>query len=233
MIRIAGLPAPPVPRLLAALAARGHPVESGRPFSPDSMVPEGTTLVLGPGDEPSMPALLARAGAPRGAGPRLLVLSLVGAHPDARVAMLRRLWALEEQARATGLPVLTLRLAPIVGPRSPLWLKLRTRPGLPRGSRRLLNPVFEPDVLDTLERALSGRARWEGWYEVAGPEAVSLAELAAWARGLGPAREAGVAAWEPPLEVLAEQRLSDARPWVEHFGIEPARLSAGAMESAA
>ena len=168
------------------------------------------------------PADLERMLAPAhpGGGTRLLVLSRVGTHPDARVRALQALWDLEERARGTGLPVLTLRLGPLVGPRSPLWLKLATRPRLPHGGRQLLNPVCEEDVVETLERALAGRAAWAGWYEVAGPEVVSLAELAALAAEWPEDPVAGAsAAWEPPLEELAEHRLCEAEPWLEHFGI--------------
>jgi uncharacterized protein YbjT (DUF2867 family) len=161
--------------------------------------------------------------APPGRGPggsRLLVLSRIGAHPDARARALRALWALEEHARASGLPVLTLRLGPLVGPRSPLWLKLAGRPRLPHGGRHLLNPVCEEDVVETLDLALSGRAAWEGWHEVAGPEIMSLAELAAlaaeWPEDAAPGTRG---AWEPPLEEIAEHRLCEASPWLEHFGI--------------
>src|SRR5207249_3381857 len=96
-----------------------------------------------------------------------------------------RLWSVEEAARSTGLPVLTLRLAPLLGPQSPLWLRLRSRPRLPRSGRMLLNPVAECDVLATLERALSGSVGWVGWFEVSGPETVSLSELAGMAQRAG------------------------------------------------
>jgi uncharacterized protein YbjT (DUF2867 family) len=187
---------------------------------------------LAPDDLDRMVAPAARSNG----GTRLLVLSRVGAHPDARARALRRLWALEERARATGLPHLTLRLGPLVGPRSPLWLELATRPRLPRGGRQILNPVCEDDVVETLERALDGRAAWEGWYEVAGPEAMTLAELAALAAEWPEDPSAGArAAWEPPLEELAEHRLCEAGPWLEHFGIaaHPLAERAGAWFAAA
>src|SRR6185503_18164833 len=120
------------------------------------------TFVIGPGaSDLGVDAWLAgdRSGATR-----ILVLSLIGAHRDATIEALRRLWDLEERARATGLPVLTLRLGPLIGPRSPLWLRLRSRPRLARSERRLLQPVLEDDVLETLARALSGAAAWEGWF---------------------------------------------------------------------
>jgi len=155
-------------------------------------------------------------------GTRLLVLSRIGAHRDARSRALRSLWDLEEHARSTGLPVLTLRLAPMVGPRSPLWLKLASRPRLPRGGHQLLNPVCEEDVVETLDRALAGSAAWEGWYEVAGAEVMSLAELAdlaaEWPEDVAPGAPA---AWEPPLEEMAEHRLCEAGPWLEHFHLAP------------
>jgi uncharacterized protein YbjT (DUF2867 family) len=176
---------------------------------------------LGPGELDRMLSAGARAG-----GTRLMVLSRIGAHRDARARALRALWDLEERARATGLPVLTLRLAPMVGPRSPLWLRLASRPRMPRGGHQLLNPVCEEDVVETLDRALSGAAAWEGWYEVAGPEVMSLAELAdlaaEWPEDTAPGAPA---AWEPPLEEMAEHRLCEAGPWLEHFRLTPRPLA--------
>jgi hypothetical protein len=225
------MPAPPVPRLLEALRARGHAVSSD-PLErlEDSDAP--VTVVFGPGEPPArVPAVSARVRA-AGARVRLLVMSLLGTHPDARAPVLQRSWSLEEQARATALPLLVLRLAPLIGPGSPLWLRLGRVSRLPRAARRLLMPVLESDVLETLERALSGRAAWEGWYEVAGPEPLTLAELAACARAA--ARAAGEAGdWEPPLEVLEEQRLCDPDPWRRHFGLEPGSPLAWAREQAA
>jgi uncharacterized protein YbjT (DUF2867 family) len=219
MIHVFGAVDPPVPRLIAQLAARGHRVGAGargesEPADRDS------TLVLGPGPELDDLALGVLLGAWRKApGARLLVVSLIGAHPDARAARLKRLWELEERARGFALPVLTLRLAPIVGPASPLWLKLGSRPRLPRGGRDVVQPVFESDVIETLERALDGRAKWNGWYEVAGPEPLTLAELAA----LASARAAphGRGEWEPPLDEMMEQRLCEPEPWLRHFALTP------------
>lgn len=215
MIHAYGRPEAPVPRLLAALAARGYPMAEG-PASGSAKV-----LVLGPGVSLEPMALEVLFGAwrriPEG---RLLVLSLLGAHPDARAPRLKALWKLEELARGSGLPTLVLRLAPVVGPESPLWLKLRSRPRLPRGGRGLLNPVAEEDVLSTLERALGGRAGWEGWYEVAGVEALTLAELAALAAAAGPRTGHRAGAWEPPTAEMAEHRLAEAAPWIEHFGLD-------------
>jgi len=171
------------------------------------------------------PAALERLAAEwRRAGEvRLLVLSRIGAHPDARAPGLRALWELEERARGTGLPALTLRLAPLVGPQSPLWLKLAGGPRLPHGGGWLTNPVCEEDALETLARALAAPGVREGWYEVAGSEVLSLAELATLAVEWG-RRSPGFAgargAWEPPLEELGEHRLCEPGPWLERFGLE-------------
>jgi uncharacterized protein YbjT (DUF2867 family) len=212
---------------LAALAMRGHRL--GSDAAPPEQQEDAATLVLGPGVELDELALGVLLGAWRRArGARVLVLSLIGAHPDARAGRLRNLWRLEEWARGSGLPVLTLRLAPLVGPASPLWLRLRSRPRLPRAGRRPLNPVDEADALETLSLALAGRALWEGWYEIAGPEALSLGDLAELARAAGPAAQRGD--WEPPLEELAEHRLSESEPWARHFGVSPGAITSRARE---
>jgi len=161
----------------------------------------------------------------------VLVLSRLGTHPDARTPALQRLWRLEEHVRGGGAPTLTLRFAPLVGPGSPLWNRLRTRPSLPRGGRQLLNPVAEADAVETLERALAGRAAWPGWFEVAGPEVWSLAELRELASAAGRGADAG--AWEPPLDELAEHRLAEAGPWLEHFAMNATPIEACVRERVA
>jgi len=231
VIHVFGQPDPPVPRLIDALARRGRSI--ARPSAGGD--PEGSVLVLGPCGELEPAALAVLLGAWRRAKrARVLVLSLVGAHRDARAPRLKQLWELEEQARGCGLPALTLRLAPLLGAESPLWLRLRSRPRLPRGGRTLLHPVLEVDALETIERALDERAAWHGWYEVAGAEALSLAELAALARAAGPAsRGADRGAWEPPLEEMMEHRLCESEPWCRHFGLKPGSVTAQAAGWAA
>jgi uncharacterized protein YbjT (DUF2867 family) len=230
LIHAFGRPDAPVPRLLEALAERGHVM------SPVDARERGreSTLVLGPGSVLDSLALGVLLGAWRSApGARVLVLSRLGAHPDARAAGLRWLWQLEELARSSGLPVLTLRLGPLVGPRSPLWLKLRQQPRLPGRGEKLLNPVAEPDVVETLDRALKGRAAWEGWYEVAGPEVLSLADLAVLAREAGPTPRGREGEWEPPWRELSEHRLAEASGWLEHFSMHARPLAEQAREWAA
>ena len=222
MIHAFGDPDPPVPRLMAALVARGHEIRAAQASRPEGR----TTLVLGPGVSLDSMALGVLLGAWRTApGARVLVLSLVGAHRDARARRLRDLWDLEERARGSGMPVLTLRFAPLLGRECPLWLRLRSRPRLPHDGRQILHPVCEDDAVETLDRALRDRAPWEGWYEVAGEEALTLAEIAALAAAAGPPLARGAGEWEPPLEEMAEHRLCEAGPWRDHFGIVPARVS--------
>jgi nucleoside-diphosphate-sugar epimerase len=182
------------------------------------------TLVVGAGCEAD------RFGASLAEAPeaRLLVLSALGVHPDARTPRLRALWDLEEQARGAQRPVLTLRIAPIVGPRSPLWLRLRSRPRLPEPDHTLLNPVVESDVIETIDRALAGRADWEGWYEVAGPEAFTLGELAELA-ARSPRLPDDAGAWEPPHAELREHRLAETAPWADHFGLAPTPVRSQAV----
>ncbi len=229
----------PADRLLAAVAARGHTLLAGpealasdpAPDSNTSPVPdvEPVTLVLSDG-----PGIVNLLGTVRALGDRrfrVLLLSRLGAHPDARAASLRRLWRLEEHVRGGGAPTLTLRLAPLVGPETPLWRKLRSRPALPNGGRKLVNPVAERDVVETLLRALDGRVLWNDWYEVAGSEAVSLAELrdlAGRSRGAATGGE-----WEPSLDEIAEHRLAESEPWASAFGITPTPLAAWTREAMA
>jgi uncharacterized protein YbjT (DUF2867 family) len=210
----------PAERLLAGLAARGHAVVEGTAALPES---EGTvTLAISDG-----PFVFDFLGLVRSLGERsfrVLMLSRLGVHPDARASTLQRLWRLEEHVRAGNAPTLTLRFAPVVGPATPLWQKLRSRPALPDGGRKLVNPVAEPDAVETLAAALDGRALWRGWYEVAGPDTVSLAELRDLA-ALAPGETAG-GAWEPALEEIAEHRLAESEPWASDFGITPTPLAA-------
>jgi hypothetical protein len=208
----------PAGRLLGALAAAGEIVVSDPRRLPAGERP--VTIAVSSG-----PFLFDYAGLVTAIAPRpfrALVLSRLGAHPDARSPALQRLWRLEEHVRGGGAPTLTLRFAPLLGPGTPLWNRLRTRPALPRGGRALLNPVAERDAIETLRRALDGRAAWKGWYEVAGSEAWSLAELRDLATRAGRGPEAGE--WEPSLDEMAEHRLAGSEPWASHFGIVPERV---------
>lgn len=224
MIHAFGHPDPPVPRLMQALATRGLPVSVGsaRPAqgAGEDQVP--ATLVLGAGtglDPLSLGALLAGWG--RAPGARVMVLGAQGTHRDATVPRLRRLWDLEEAVRASSLPVLTLRLGPMLGPGSPLWLRLRSRPRLAGNEHLMLQPMLEEDVAETLVRAIAGRARWEGWYEVVGAEVLSLRELSDLARAGGARLLFGAGAWEPPIEELRVLRLAEPEAWLRHFELEP------------
>jgi uncharacterized protein YbjT (DUF2867 family) len=210
----------PADRLLAALAARGLPAA----VTPNAL-PEGAepvTLAVSTG--PFVFDFAGLVASLRGRPFRVLLLSRLGAHPDARTPSLQRLWRLEEHVRGGGAPTLTLRFAPLLGPDAPLWRRLRSRPGLPRGGRMLLNPALESDAVETLARALDGRAAWEGWYEVAGPEVWNLAELRDLAAAAGRAADAGE--WEPSLDEMAEHRLAEAGPWTAQFGIVPGGIAA-------
>jgi len=226
VIHAYGHPDPPVPRLLEALAARGHTVSAAAARRPEPPDGRPSTLVLASGDAPDPLALGVLLGAWRSAPrARVLVLSRLGAHPDARAPGLRALWRLEEHARASGLPTLTLRLAPLLGPRTPLWTLLRTRPRLPRGGRDVVQPALETEAVETVHRALEGGVAWDGWYEVAGEEAWTLAELAGRAAALGPPPAGARGRWEPPLEEIAEHRLAEPGPWRAAFGLSPSRVS--------
>lgn len=218
---------PPAGRLLAALAAGGETLVPDPSRLPPGEAPVTIAVSTGPFVFDFVGLVAALGGRPF----RALVLSRLGAHPDARHPALKRLWRLEEHVRGGGAPTLTLRFAPLLGPGSPLWRRLRSRPALPRGGRQLLNPAAEVDALETLRRALDGRAEWHGWHEVAGPEVWSLAELRDLAAAAGPAGDRGE--WEPALEEMAEHRLAESEPWVSHFGIAPAGVAACVAEQVA
>jgi uncharacterized protein YbjT (DUF2867 family) len=216
VIHAYGSPDPPAPRLLAALAGHGHTVT---PATPADARPS-SILVLAAGATLDPLALGVLLGAWRYApAARVLVLSRLGAHPDARAKGLRQLWNLEENARATGLPTLTLRLAPLLGPATPLWNQLRRQPRLGREKEWVIQPVVETDVVSALARLFSGKVPWEGWYEVAGREAFTLGELAALAARAGAPDVTSPAAWEPALPEIGEQRLAESGPWLEAFGV--------------
>lgn len=213
----------PAGRLLAALAARGATIlDAARVPAGDAPV----TLAVATGAFVFDFAGLVRA---IGARPfRVVILSRLGAHPDARADSLKRLWRLEEHVRGGGAPTLTLRFAPLVGPASPLWRMLRGGPSLPRGGRQVVCPVAESDAVETLARALGlaepvlGEAAFRDWYEVAGPEPLTLAELRELAVAGGGPREGG--AWEPALDEIAEHRLAESEPWASRFAITPAPI---------
>lgn len=218
----------PGDRLLKALNRRGHAVGEAA-----ASAAGGTLFVCPAPDEPAPDLRAWLAGHAPAAGLRLLLVTRLGTHPDAVHPRLREAWALEESARGTGLPALVLRLGPVLGAESPLWRRLRSDPSLPRGGVKLLNPVAESDVVETLDRALCGRAEWSGWYEVAGPEVWSLAELADLAREAGPRLPADSGAWEPSLAEFEEHRLAEAGLWLEHFGMSVRPLGKQAHEWAA
>jgi hypothetical protein len=216
----------PADRLLASLAARGLPA----PVTADTLPPGDGPVTLAISAGPfvfDFAGLVAAVGRPF----RVLMLSRLGACPEAKAQTLRRLWRLEEHVRGGGAPTLTLRFAPLLGDQAPLWNQLRARPMLPRGGRQLLNPVLESDAVETIARALDGRAAWEGCHEVAGPEAWSLAGLRDLARGTGPALRPR--AWEPSLDEMAEHRPADSGRWSAHFGIAPRPIADALREDAA
>ena len=158
---------------------------------------------------------------------RLLVIGSLGVHPDAASSRLRELWTLEEACRASGMPVMVLRLAPLLGPASPLWRRLRTRPALGRHADVLVSPLAESDAVLAVRRAteLEWMPRPE-WYEVAGAQVWSLAELVDLAHGAGERLPAGSGEWEPALDEMAEARIPDGAPWRLRSSLDPAPIGA-------
>lgn len=227
MIVLAGPLDAPADRLLAALAKRGATVLE----SPEAL-PEGdepVTLALSTG--PFVLNLLALVRSLGRRPFRVLMLSRLGAGPQARSATLQRLWRIEEHVRRSGAPALTLRFAPLVGLHSPLWNKLRNRPLLLSGGGVRLEPVAESDALLTLERALAEPAPWSGAWEVAGARVWTLRELRELASAAGRVRERG--AWEPSLDEMAEHRAASGAAWAERFALTPMPIETCALEGAA
>jgi hypothetical protein len=201
-------------RLVPALKARGLAITDAE--SPD--LEGGATLLIStPVDWMRLGVWLAPWRVARGA--RIVVVSRVGAHPDARAAGLRDLWRLEEYARVSLIPTLTLRLAPLVSKQSPFWTQLAANPRLGAEARQLVMPVLEEDALGALERALREERPAEEWFEVVGPDARSLEEWAAIASRGGTPGTAVAGAWEPEIEELAEHRLCEPELWQERFAV--------------
>lgn len=234
MILTPGVLAPPAARLLARVVNEGGLGEQVARFDARGELAPGMPVTVAIADGEFVLDVRAMLATLTGHPVRILVLSRLGAHPDARHRGLQRLWRLEESARAIAAPVLTLRFAPLVGRGSPLWFRLRSRPSLPAPlARRLVQPVAEDDALETLVRALSGRVRWESWWEVAGEQAFALGELIALAVASGPLLNPGTGAWEPALEELSEHRLAESEPWARHFGLAPTPVATRAAAWAA
>ncbi len=213
-------------RLLAAAMRAGLRLHEGP-------APAGQRVTFVLGESTAVLDLAHLVGTHGPAHCRLVVLSRLGAHPDAHVPSLQALWRLEESARATGAETLTLRTAPIVGEGSPLWAMLRTKPALPGAGRRLVDPVHERDVIATLVQALTAAA-WpagEHWYELAGPERFTWRELTDLAVA-GPGSSA-TPAWEPDLGEIAEHRLAECEPWRTDFALTPTLISRWAAQEVA
>ena len=211
MIHAPGTASGATARLLDALRSRGLEISAAE--SPGTV--DGPTLLLTtPVDWMQLGVRMAPWRVARGA--RIVVLSRVGAHPDAVAPGLRDLWRLEEYARVSLIPTLTLRFAPLVGNETPFWKKLAASPRLGPEGDTVVMPVLEEDAIEVLARALREPRPSEGWFEVTGPEARSLSEwVAVAARGGG----AGEMEWEPPLEEMLEHRLAEAEIWQSRFGL--------------
>ncbi len=213
-------------RMIAALRARGLEIHDSPEPARDGPV---TLLISTPVDWMRLGVRFAPWLVRRGA--RVVVLSRIGAHPDARAPGLRDLWRLEEYARVSLVPTLVLRFGPLVARESPFWMRLRSRPRLGPEGRHPVMPVLEEDAVTALERALREERPGEGWFEVVGPEARSLAEWAEIAAPSGPGAPEGAGGWEPPVEELTEHRLSEPEPWQERFAIPAQRVTAWARAS--
>ena len=214
MIHAPGVAQGAMARLVPALKARGLEISADE--SPD--LEGGSTLLMTtPVDWMRLGVWLAPWRVARGA--RLIVVSRIGAHPDAKAASLQDLWRLEEYARVSLIPTLTFRLAPLVSKQSPFWMRLAARPKFGPEARQLVMPVLEEDAVTALERALREERPSEDWYEVVGRDARSLEEWAGIASTGAAAAPDATVPWEPEIEELAEHRLAEPEIWQERFGI--------------
>ena len=212
--------APPTPRLLEA--ARERMSHDGTPAAPDVRIIAAVTT----GDPGSQLVGVVP-------GMRIVMLDWIGTHPDAEDAALKASWELEEAARATGADVVALRLAPLVGPGSPLMAWLARRPGLDaRSRRRPLQPVLETDAVATIARAWSGEGPREGAFEICGKDVVDLGELLDLAVAQGTAAFTAAPECEPSLAILRGQGLSEWEPWAVAFGIMPSPIDLGLAHEA-
>ena len=224
MIHAPGSAAGSTARLLDALRARGvTTTDAASPRSED----RATLLLTTPVDWMALGVRMAPWRVARGA--RIVVLSRIGAHPDAAAPGLRDLWRLEEYARVSLIPTLTLRFAPLVAVESPFWKKLASAPKLGREANAVIMPVLEEDAVQVLARALAETKPAEGWFEITGPEARSLGEWSALAAGGGATNGGGE--WEPDLEELVEHRLSEVEVWQERFGLRAHSVSSWAQRA--
>ena len=213
MIHAPTVPTGSTARLLDALRARGLAMTDAASPRPDE---ESPTLILTPPvDWMALGVRMAPWRVARGA--RILVLSRLGAHPDAVAPGLQELWRLEEYARVSLIPTLTLRFGPLVAADSPFWRKLASTPKLGREANAVVMPLLEDDAVQVVARALGETRPAEGWFEITGPEARSLGEWSALAARGGARADAGD--WEPALEELVEHRLAEAEVWQERFGL--------------
>ena len=211
MMLVPGHPAAPLARLLPSIVT-------------STATGPGTTMILTTGSVAGSEVAPLLVDGRRRGNVRVLVVGSLGVHPDAVSPRLRELWALEEACRASGLPVMVLRLAPLLGVSSPLWQRLRSRPALGRHARVLLCPLVEADAALAIERATALEWSSPEWYEVAGSEIWSLEELSHLAGGTGERLVAGAGAWEPALDEIAEARIPDPSAWRERFTLTPASV---------
>lgn len=225
MIHAPAAPSGSTARLLEALRGRGVAMTDAASPRPEE---DGPTLLLTtPVDWMALGVRMAPWRVARGA--RIVVLSRLGAHPDAVAPGLQDLWRLEEYARVSLIPTLTLRFGPLVAAESPFWRKLASAPKLGREVNAVVMPLLEDDALQVLARAVAETRPSEGWFEITGPDARSLGEWSALA-GRGGAR-ADAGEWEPPLEELVEHRLAETEAWQERFGLAAHSVAAWAERS--
>ncbi len=123
-----------------------------------------------------------RAAEARGV-PRLLQVSALGADPDGSTAYIRAKGRAEEVVRASDLDWTVVRPSVVFGEGGEFvdFTRKLTTPyvtGLPGGGKTRFQPLWVGDLAPMLAEAVAGEEHVGETYELGGPEALTLAEVA-------------------------------------------------------
>ena len=116
-------------------------------------------------------------------GARVVHVSAIGAAPASPSLYARTKAAGEEAVRAASPQAIILRPSVVFGPEDEFFNRFaslaRFSPALPLigGGKTRLQPVFVGDVAEAVARAVEGRLRAGGVYELGGPEVMTMREV--------------------------------------------------------